>query len=141
MLKFRFILVALVVLVLVAMPLVGASAQAPYYYCARSVTAGGAGTYYAPWACSTAAQETNARNLVCTYGGGTLYVIETGRYYPVFVSRPAAGTCQYTVGAPVNGWPPNTGVDLPAPVLYGGIAAAGALLLAAGLFIRRKRTA
>jgi hypothetical protein len=39
------------------------------------------------------------------------------------------------------GYPPNTGVDLPAPLLYGGVAFAGVALLAGGLLLRRKRAA
>jgi hypothetical protein len=34
--------------------------------------------------------------------------------------------------------PPGTGIDLPAPVILGGLVAIGAVLLAAGLLVRRR---
>ena len=37
-----------------------------------------------------------------------------------------------------DGLPPGTGIDLPAPVIAGGLALLGAALLAAGLFVRRR---
>jgi hypothetical protein len=37
-----------------------------------------------------------------------------------------------------RGLPPNTGIDLPAPIMIGGLAVIGASLLAVGVFIRRR---
>jgi hypothetical protein len=52
----------------------------------------------------------------------------------------ADGTCP--VVDPGEGWyeglPPGTGIDLPVPVIVGGLALIGAGLLAAGLFVRRR---
>lgn len=141
MLKFRFVLIALVVLALAAVPVLNTAAQGPYYYCSVSITSGGAGTFYNPWACSTDAQRTNVWNTVCTYGGGTVYEISPGSYIMYFIAAPVNGVCQRTVSQVFQGYPPNTGVDLPAPVIYGGIAVIGIALLAAGMLIRRKQTA
>jgi len=38
----------------------------------------------------------------------------------------------------VEGLPPGTGIDLPAPVIIGGLAIIGAVLVAAGLLVRRR---
>ncbi len=38
----------------------------------------------------------------------------------------------------VEGLPPGTGIDLPAPIIVGGLAVAGAGLLAAGILVRRR---
>jgi len=50
------------------------------------------------------------------------------------------GTCP--VIQPDDGWmkglPPGTGIDLPAPVIVGGLALIGAGLVAAGLLVRRR---
>jgi hypothetical protein len=37
-----------------------------------------------------------------------------------------------------DGLPPGTGIDLPAPVIVGGLAVIGAGLLAAGILVRRR---
>jgi hypothetical protein len=37
-----------------------------------------------------------------------------------------------------EGLPPGTGIDLPAPVVVGGLAIFGAVLLGAGTFLRRR---
>jgi hypothetical protein len=52
----------------------------------------------------------------------------------------ADGTCPVT--QPAQGWnnglPPGTGIDLPAPVIIGGLAILGAGFLAAGVLVRRR---
>jgi hypothetical protein len=52
----------------------------------------------------------------------------------------ADGTCP--VVQPQEGWldglPPGTGIDLPTPVIVGGLALIGAGLLAAGVLVRRR---
>jgi hypothetical protein len=52
----------------------------------------------------------------------------------------ADGTCP--VVQPEEGWfdglPPGTGIDLPTPVIVGGLALIGAGLLAAGVLVRRR---
>lgn len=52
----------------------------------------------------------------------------------------ADGTCP--VVQPEEGWydglPPGTGIDLPAPVIIGGLALMGGGLLAAGVLVRRR---
>lgn len=47
------------------------------------------------------------------------------------------GNCPVT-GKWQRGLPPNTGIDLPAPVIVGGLALIGAGLVAAGLLVRRR---
>lgn len=48
-----------------------------------------------------------------------------------------AGACKM-VEDWTDGLPPRTGIDLPAPVIVGGLAALGAGLLAAGMVLRRR---
>lgn len=138
--KIRFLLVIAAVFVLLALPLTSAVAQGSYYYCSATRTSGGSGTYYDPWACSTQAQMTTVTNTICNLGGGTLYQIHTGSYV-VFTVRWTGNACTVSTGQQVPGYPPNTGVDLPAPLVYGGVAFAGVALLAGGLLLRRKRIA
>lgn len=47
------------------------------------------------------------------------------------------GDCPVFQGC-TEGLPPGTGIDLPAPVILGGLVAIGAVLLAAGLLVRRR---
>ncbi len=138
--KLRVALLLIFVLALVVTPAANAQAQRPYYYCSATRTSGGSGTYYDPWACSTDAQYNNVLQTICRYGGGTLYRIYTGYYIIIYIAY-GAQQCQVTVGQQYPGYPPNTGVNLPAPLIYGAVAAAGILLVAVGLMIRRKRQA
>jgi len=48
---------------------------------------------------------------------------------PIGGANPNWGTCQ----------PPVTGINLPAPVIVGGLSILGAMFLAAGLVIRRRK--
>lgn len=135
--KIRIILVTLIVLFLVALPLSVAMAQGPYYYCSASRTSGGSGTFYDPWACGSDALMSTVSDTICRLGGGTLYKIYAGSYVTIYI-RWTGNMCEATVGREYPGYPPNTGVNLPAPLLYGGVAVAGIGLVAVGLVIRRK---
>jgi hypothetical protein len=68
----------------------------------------------------------------CTTPGGT-WKYRLREWY-------ADGTCP--VVQPLEGWydglPPGTGIDLPTPVIVGGLAVIGAGLLAAGILVRRR---
>lgn len=50
------------------------------------------------------------------------------------------GTCPLVEGNEewIEGLPPGTGIDLPAPVIIGGLAVLGAALVATGLVVRRR---
>jgi hypothetical protein len=48
------------------------------------------------------------------------------------------GNCPITSEGWQRGLPPNTGIDLPVPIIVGGLALIGAGLLAAGLLVRRR---
>ena len=52
------------------------------------------------------------------------------------------GTCPIDPDNPdwIEGLPPGTGIDLPMPVIVGGLALVGAGLLAAGVLVRRRST-
>lgn len=137
--KARMILFALIALALVAMPLVNVQAQTgPWYYCSATRTSGGSGTYYDPWACSTEAQIDTVVNTICRLGGGTLYQIFTGFYVIHYVDYSPNG-CEVRTDGQHPGYPPNTGPDLPTPLIIGGAASVGLLLVGAGLVLRRKR--
>lgn len=139
--KARIALMILVALALVAMPLINVQAQTgPWYYCSATRTAGGTGTYYDPWACSDEAQLNNVTNTICSYGGGTLYRIFTGYYVVYFINYTANG-CQVVADGEYAGYPPNTGPDLPLPLIIGGVVSVGLLLVAGGLLLRRKSVA
>lgn len=138
--KFRIFLIVLVALILLILPLSAAGAQGPYYYCSAARTSGGSGTYYDPWACSTDAQRQAVIDTVCRLGGGTVYQIFTGEYVVIYVSWNGQ-QCVATVGQRYPGYPPNTGVDLPAPLIFGGVALLGIALVGGGLLLRRNRQA
>lgn len=53
----------------------------------------------------------------------------------------ADGTCPVinpVEGQWIDGLPPGTGIDLPTPLIVGGLAVLGAVLLAAGVLVRRR---
>ena len=134
-------LILLVVFALVAMPMVNAQAQTgPWYYCSATRTSGGSGTYYDPWACSNSTQLNTVTDTICRLGGGTLYRIYTG-YYVIYYVNYTANGCTVVQDGEYTGYPPNTGPDIPLPLIIGGVAAVGLLLVAAGLLLRRKSAA
>jgi len=62
-------------------------------------------------------------------------------WFRIHILDPAGGgTCPIDPNNPdwIEGLPPGTGIDLPMPVIVGGLALIGAGLLAAGVLVRRR---
>ena len=137
--KARILLIGLIALALAVMPLINVQAQqSPWYYCSVTRTSGGSGTYYDPWACSSEMQMGTVTDTICRLGGGTLYRIYTG-YYVIYYINYSPNGCQVVPDGEYPGYPPNTGPDLPMPLIIGGVVFVGLVLVAAGLMLRRKR--
>jgi len=110
------------------------------FYCSASFSNGGNGSYTSPWGCTNQQELDYVINtLVCNrYGGGVLYRIFPTSYVYYDIVWTAGQTCTIRFQAEYPGYPPNTGVNLPAPVIA-ALAVAGALVLGGvGLFLRRK---
>jgi hypothetical protein len=86
---------------------------------------------------------------VCQYlpaaAGDTLYAMccdcatdPDGQWWYTEYELDGAGGCTMVSEGPMPGLPPGTGIDLPAPVIIGGLAIIGAVLLGAGLLVRRR---
>jgi len=137
--KARILFFALIALALAVMPLVNVQAQTgPWYYCSATRTSGGSGTYYDPWACSSEMQLGNVTDTICSLGGGTLFRIFTG-YYVIYYVNYTPNGCQVVPDGEYTGYPPNTGPDVPTPLIIGGVVSVGLVLVGAGLMLRRKR--
>jgi hypothetical protein len=138
--KFR-ILAIFAILVAVIIPT--AVSAAGTFYCSSTVTAGGTGTLSDPWACSDATQLDSVINdQVCDiYSGGDLYQLFPNSYRYHVVTYYSVTDCRVTATYDYAGYPPYTGVNIATPYIVGIVALAGAGLVAAGFFIRRKRTA
>ena len=138
MYKLRFALLAALVLALVIPVSVSA---AGVFYCSALTASGGNGSYNSPWACpDQAAVDSLIYNTICpVYGGGTLYQILAGGYVQYNITY-TYQQCTYTYTRH-PGYPPNTGVDIPAPLLVSLAVGAAALLIVAGLWLRRRSTA
>lgn len=138
--KTRILLIGLLALALAVLPLMNAQAQqGPWYYCSATRTSGGSGTYYDPWACSNDAQLTDVTNTICRLGGGSLYRIFTG-YYQIYYINYSPNGCSVVPGGEFPGYPPNTGPDIPMPLIIGGVVLVGLLLIAGGLLLRRNKS-
>lgn len=134
----------LVLLLALALPV--AVSAAGTFYCSTLIASGGNGTYAYPWACSTNEQFNYVvYDRICNvYGGGHLYQIYSGyyMYYRIeWLYTNNQRTCTITYRAEYPGYPPNTGVDLPMPLIIGGVAGLAVVLLLAGVYLRRKSPA
>ena len=135
----RVYIVAITILAVFMLPM--AVSAAGTFYCSALKTSGGTGTYADPWACSNDQQLNDViYNKVCAYyGGGNLFRIDNGFYDFYTIVKTADGGCAITVQIRYSGYPPNTGINLSTPMVLGLAAGAGALLLAGGLVLRRRR--
>ncbi len=135
--KVRIVLIVAILLALVIPFTVQAAGT---FYCSANFSNGGNGSFNNPWGCATQQDVDYVINtLVCAqYGGGVLYRLFPNSYvYYEIVSTPGAG-CSVRFQAEYPGCPPNTGVNLPAP-LIASLAVAGALVIGGvGLVLRRK---
>ncbi|MBN1146960.1 MAG: hypothetical protein JXA78_06880 [Anaerolineales bacterium] len=113
------------------------------FYCSALISSGGFGTFKDPWACSNASQlDYIVQDVICEqYGGGHLYRIYSGYYVYYRIEWYGQNECGITYQSRYPGYPPDTGVDLPMPLVVSAAAAAGALLLVVGLALRRKSRA
>ncbi len=134
-------IVLLVVLVLaLAIPVTVYAAG--YYYCTTLLTSpGGNGTFNYPWGCSTNDQLNHViYDLICSYGGGVLYQIYSDSYVYYQIAW-VGNVCQITFQARYPGYPPNTGVEFPLPLVVGVAIGAAILLVVVGLLFRRRSMA
>ena len=129
--------------ILIAVMIPVAVSAAGVFYCSTSVAVGGTGSQGDPWACSDDTQLNSViDDQICDiYNGGYLYQIFPSSYSYHEITWYSASDCRITSTANYAGYPPGTGVDLPAPYIIGAVAVVGAGLLAVGLVIRRKRIA
>jgi hypothetical protein len=112
------------------------------FYCSTLYSQGGNGSYRYPWACADENQFNQIVNqVICAqYGGGYLYQIFADHYtyYRIEWVYATQRACQITFRADYPGYPPNTGPAFPLPLILGSAALLGAILLGAGLVLRRK---
>jgi hypothetical protein len=121
---------------------VGVSA-AGTFYCSTLISSGGYGSFNDPWACSNQTQLDHViQDVICEqYGGGHLYRIFSGYYVYYRIEWYGQNECVIAYQTRYPGYPPDTGVDLPMPLVISAAAAAGALLLVVGLALRKKNRA
>jgi hypothetical protein len=132
--------IAVSLLVVMALIPSAAFASTPVYYCTPNATPPGDGSYSFPWLCSTSAELQTAIANTCQAGYAILYQTVSNGYYRHTVQVDSAGKCMVTSSIFYYGYPPNTGVVLPAPLLIGGALVLGAMFLVGGIVIYRKRT-
>lgn len=134
--KIRFLFLAAV---LIAVLIPAAASAAGVFYCSAYKNSGGAGTWANPWACSTDAQVANLIEQICyQYYGGHLYRIFSNSYVYYRIEWGGTQTRCTVTSTEYPGYPPNTGVDLPLPLLLGLGASVGIVLVGAGMMLRRK---
>ena len=133
------IIMILVFGLLIALLIPATVSAAGSFYCSALKSSGGAGTWSNPWACSNQAQLDDVIDTICdVYGGGHLYRIHADHYVYYRIDYYGPNECAIGYQSTYPGYPPDTGPDIPMPILITGGVAAGALLVVAGLLIRRK---
>ncbi len=134
--------ITLIIATVIALMIPASASAIGVFYCSFLVQEGGSGTYADPWACSTGEQfDYVIYELICPlYGGGHLYRIYDDNYVYYLVEWDGRN-CEVTFQAGYPGYPPDTGVELPPPLIVRTAAAIGAVLLIIGLALRRKKRA
>ncbi len=138
--KFKIILIVAILIAALIPMIVYAQGV---WYCDGITEGGGNGTWYDPWGCALE-EEFDAivyEKIGELHGGGFLYEIhEDG--YTVHEIECVDGECEIISSTEFAGYPPNTGIeDLPMPMILGGVALGGAVLVLIGLLIRRNKLA
>jgi hypothetical protein len=110
------------------------------YYCSAEHDYDGNGSYDDPWSCTTDSEFDHVVDKICDYGGGILYEIVEDGYYRHTIEWDGK-VCEVTDSVFYHGYPPDTGLTLPPPLIFGGAMALGIALLAGGVVLFRKRPA
>jgi hypothetical protein len=134
-------LLAISVFLLLALVPASAFAQVPTYYCSYNAVPPGDGSFEAPWSCKNQTELNTVVTEVCKNQYAILYQIVDNGYYRHVVEDTADAACKVTSSVFYYGTPPNTGVNLPLPVVVGGALLAGLALFAGGWAVYRKRYA
>jgi hypothetical protein len=134
--------IVLLTIVVLALAIPVTVYAAGYYYCSTQISGtGGNGTFSFPWACSTTEQLNHViYDVICSYGGGVLYQIYSDSYVYYQIAW-VGNQCQITFQARYPGYPPNTGVEFPIPLVVGVAIGAAILLVVVGLVFRRRSMA
>ena len=140
--KIRMAILIGAVLALLIPTAVGAAGT---FYCSTLINSGGNGSFANPWACSTDQQfNTVVYDYICNrYGGGNLYRIFVDSYifYRIeWIYQNNQRVCSIVYQSEYPGYPPNTGPDIPYPLVLGSAMTGGAVLIVSGLALRKKRT-
>jgi hypothetical protein len=134
--------IAISLLLLLSLIPTAALAQVPAYYCSYNVGTGGDGSYSYPWQCTDSNQVNQLVSQICSsHTSAVLYQIVSNGYYYHTIGIPSGGTCQITSSVFYSGYPPNTGITLPVPLMISAMVALGIALLGGGYLIYRKRNA
>jgi hypothetical protein len=128
----------IIIAVLISLMIPATVSAAGSFYCSTLRASGGSGTWADPWACATEPQFAAIVDTICEqYIGGFLYQIFDG-YYVVYEIEWDDG-CEIISTNRYPGYPPDTGPDLPMPVILSIAAASGAALVLVGTVMRRRK--
>lgn len=134
------ILIAFSLLLLLSLIPTTVLAQTPVYYCSYNVGTGGNGSYAYPWQCTNSTQLSQTVSQICaSHSSAILYQIVSNGYYYNTIGTPSGGTCSITSSVFYSGYPPNTGITLPVPLLLSAMMVLGVALMGGGYLIYRKR--
>ena len=136
------ILIAVSLMLLICALPATALAETPTYYCSFDAESDGDGSYDYPWHCSDDGDLDEIVSEICGVDDyAILYqIVDDGYYYHV-IEDPDDSACGITSTIFYAGYPPDTGIALPAPLMVGGLALLGAAFLGGGYFLYRKRYA
>jgi hypothetical protein len=132
--------ILMVCAVLIALLIPVAVSAAGVFYCSALTSQGGNGSYAYPWGCSTNAELNNIiYDIICLqYNGGHLYRLFSNSYVYYRIEWGGVNARCTVTSTEYPGYPPNTGPDLPLPLILGTAAIVGVVLVGAGLTLRRR---
>ncbi len=137
----KFSLIMAIVIVTALLVPTAVMAGGTFYCTAYGNTTGGNGTFNDPWPCKDSTELKTVTDRICfEHQGGVLYQMYPN--YQVFyrITWLSERECRVSEGTRYPGYPPYTGPDFPTPLVLSAAVAGGAILLAAGMLLRRKTT-
>jgi hypothetical protein len=133
---------AISLLLLLSIIPASAFASTPVYYCSFDVEPGGDGSFDDPWICEDSTQLGNIVTEICAHNEyAILYQTVPSGYYRHVIEDPEDAACAVTSSVFYYGYPPDTGLAIPGPLMVGGLALLGVGLVGGGYLVYRKRYA